>query len=307
MVSGVLIYTDPAEDGNMTIEAGLEPYPHGPARQPSACVPLRPLRRPSCQLTNDSLTPALPSVQRGSVQFLSIYPGDPLTPFVPAYKNATRLPSSDPSINIPSIPSIPISYQDALLLLKSLNGKGIKRLDKPGFREGGLGYLGVEYWTGPGEDTVELVNVMDDKVTPIWNTYAVIPGHLRDEVVILGNHNDACAFAFFRRFASPIACSRYVGLAGTFGAGDPNSGTASVHEIAKGLGVLLKQGWKPLRTIVLASWDAEEYGLIGSTEVRFVAFPARPQSAHCRRVFPVWRGLFELVARQGRGLSQRRR
>lgn len=118
---GVLIYSDPAEDGNVTVEAGIEPYPHGPARQPS-------------------------SVQRGSVQFLSIYPGDPLTPFVPAHKNASRLPLDSPDLNIPSIPSIPISYEDAIPLLKSLHGRGIKREDKPGFREGGLGYRGVEYW-----------------------------------------------------------------------------------------------------------------------------------------------------------------
>ena len=73
---------------------------------------------------------------------------------------------------------------------------------------------------------------------------AIIPGRISDEVVILGNHNDAW----------------------TFGSGDPNSGTASVHEIVKAFGTLLETGWKPLRTIVVASWDAEEYGLIGSTE-----------------------------------------
>lgn len=144
--SAVLIYTDPAEDGQITLENGYKAYPHGPARQPS-------------------------SVQRGSVQFLSSYPGDPLTPFVPAYKDTKdRLPRDDPEINIPSIPSLPISYEDALPLLKSLNGKGIKMgKDNPeGFREGGLGYLGVEYWSGPGEEIVEVINIMEDKVTPIW-------------------------------------------------------------------------------------------------------------------------------------------
>ncbi|KAK4703801.1 N-acetylated-alpha-linked acidic dipeptidase, partial [Phenoliferia sp. Uapishka_3] len=221
--AGCIVYTDPAEDGEVTAENGYEVYPNGPARQPS-------------------------SVQRGSVQYLSIYPGDPLTPFTPAYKNATnRLPRDDPSINMPTIPSFPISYQDALPLLKSLNGKGYQMRDASKgkeWKEGGLGYLGVEYWSGPGEDTIKMENIMDDKVTPIWNTMAVIPGRLSDEVVVVGNHNDAW----------------------TFGAGDPNSGTASVHEVVKALGVLLEQGWKPLRTIVLASWDAEEYGLIGSTE-----------------------------------------
>ncbi|KAM0789818.1 hypothetical protein ACM66B_006668 [Microbotryomycetes sp. NB124-2] len=217
--AGIIIYTDPAEDGQFTVENGHKAYPDGPARQPS-------------------------SVQRGSAQYLSIYPGDPLTPFEPAYKNATRLPKDSSDINIPSIPSIPISYKDALPLLKSLNGRGTRRTGSDGRREGGLGYMGVEYFSGPSEEIVELDVQMNDTVTPIWNTYAVIPGHVRDEVVVIGNHNDAW----------------------TFGAGDPNSGTAAVHEVVKALGDLLKRGWKPMRTILLASWDAEEYGLIGSTE-----------------------------------------
>lgn len=74
----------------------------------------------------------------------------------------------------------------------------------------------------------------------------LIPGSISDEIVVVGNHNDAW----------------------TLGAGDPNSGTASLHEIVKAFGILHKGGWKPLRSILIASWDAEEYGLIGSTEVR---------------------------------------
>lgn len=73
---------------------------------------------------------------------------------------------------------------------------------------------------------------------------AVIPGHLDSEAVVMGSHRDAW----------------------NFGAGDPVSGATTVHEVVKGLGKLLKTGWKPLRTIVVVSWDAEEYGLIGSTE-----------------------------------------
>jgi N-acetylated-alpha-linked acidic dipeptidase len=76
------------------------------------------------------------------------------------------------------------------------------------------------------------------------DTMAVIPGHITDEVVVIGNHRDAWVL----------------------GAGDPNSGTAAHNEMVRGFGKLLSKGWKPLRTIVLASWDAEEYGLIGSTE-----------------------------------------
>ncbi|GAA5982736.1 hypothetical protein JCM10908_006765 [Rhodotorula pacifica] len=227
---GVVIFTDPIEDGDVieSPSSGYAAYPAGPARAPS-------------------------SVQRGSVQYLSLYPGDPLTPGQPSYNpslpNAPdRLPRDGEEINIPSIPSIPLSYEDAIPLLKSLNGKGFKLEDerdgKPkGWKEGGLRDRGVEYWTGPGEEEVELTNVVDEKVTPIWNTYAIIPGQT-DEVVILGNHHDAW----------------------TFGAGDPNSGTASVHETVRAFGALLEKGWKPLRTIMLAAWDAEEFGLIGSTE-----------------------------------------
>ncbi|KAK4056363.1 Vacuolar protein sorting-associated protein 70 [Microbotryomycetes sp. JL221] len=217
--AGVLIYTDPIEDGEVTVEKGYKPYPHGPARQPS-------------------------SVQRGSVQALSIYPGDPLTPGKPAYKNAERLERNGSASNIPTIPSLPISYSDAIPLLRALNGHGIQRTGTDGHKEGSLGFAGVQYFTGPSPEFVELNVEMDDKVTKIWNTYAIVPGHIESEVVVLGNHNDAWSF----------------------GSADPNSGTAAVHEVVKAFGHLLKNGWKPMRTILLASWDAEEYGLIGSTE-----------------------------------------
>ncbi|GAA5854006.1 hypothetical protein JCM8547_008190 [Rhodosporidiobolus lusitaniae] len=225
----VLIYTDPVEDGEVTLENGYEAYPEGPAREPS-------------------------SIQRGSAQYLSLYPGDPLTPSLPAYNpslphSPPRLPRSSPSVNIPSIPSLPLSYEDAVPFLRLLNGKGVRLEDvregKPeGWREGGLGGRGVEYWTGPSEGEVEVVNSVEEKVTAIWNTYALIPGHISDEVVVLGNHHDAWGF----------------------GAGDPSSGTAAVHEIVCTLGALRRKGWRPLRTVLVAGWDGEEYGLIGSTE-----------------------------------------
>jgi N-acetylated-alpha-linked acidic dipeptidase len=88
---------------------------------------------------------------------------------------------------------------------------------------------------------VHLVNEVNTRVTPVWNTLAVVPGHITDEVVIVGNHRDAWV---------P-------------GGADPNSGTASQYELVRGLGELIKKGWKPLRSIILASWDAEEYGLVG--------------------------------------------
>ncbi|KAJ9116409.1 hypothetical protein QFC22_004851 [Naganishia vaughanmartiniae] len=212
---GCLIYSDPGDDGEMTIENGFDVYPDGPARNPS-------------------------SVQRGSVQFLSSYPGDPSTPGYPAYANATRVEGG----NQPSIPSLPISYADALPLLKTLEGKGklAQEVGQSGDWPGGL--KDVEYFTGPSEKQIRFINEVDTKVTPIWNVFATIPGHIRDEVVVIGNHRDAWVL----------------------GGADPSSGSASVNEIMRGFSALLERGWKPLRTIMIASWDAEEYGLIGSTE-----------------------------------------
>ncbi|EPQ27743.1 uncharacterized protein PFL1_04880 [Pseudozyma flocculosa PF-1] len=211
-----LIYTDPIEDGNVTVGNGYAAYPDGPARHPSA-------------------------VQRGSVQGLSIYPGDPATPEKPSYRNATRL-DPDTADSLPKIPSLPLSYQDARPLLESLRGKGVPARDINDRMPGAL--PGIEYWTGPSDDVAHVENHVDLEVRDIWNTYAVLPGLVDSEVVIMGNHRDAW----------------------TFGAADPNSGTAAFHETIKGLGELYRRGWRPLRTIMFASWDAEEYGLVGSTE-----------------------------------------
>lgn len=108
-------------------------------------------------------------------------------------------------------------------------------------------YKGVEYNVGPSPDNVvlNLVNEVQYVTTPLWNVIGVINGTLVDEVVVIGNHRDAW-------------------IAG--GAGDPNSGSATLNEVIRSFGVAVSKGWKPLRTIVFASWDGEEYGLIGSTE-----------------------------------------
>ena len=171
---------------------------------------------------------------------MSKYPGDPSTPGEPAYKNATRVEGG----NQPSIPSLPISYEDAIPILNALKGHGTPAGNISEDWVGGLGFYGVEYYTGPSEVELHFVNEVNTRVMPIWNTMAVIPGHISDEVLVIGNHRDAWVL----------------------GAGDPNSGTAAHNEMVKGFGALMAKGWKPLRTIVLASWDAEEYGLIGSTE-----------------------------------------
>ena len=143
---------------------------------------------------------------------------------------------------------MPISYQDALPILKSLNGHGPNVSDfNKYWQGGGLGYKGVEYNVGPSPAglVLNLVNEQDYVTTPTWNVIGIINGSLPDEVVIFGNHRDAW-------------------IAG--GAGDPNSGSAALNELVRSFGVALAHGWKPLRTIVFASWDGEEYGLLGSTE-----------------------------------------
>lgn len=158
------------------------------------------------------------------------------------------MPREDPSHAIPVIPSVPISYMDALPILKALNGHGPNYKDfNEYWRGGGLGYKGVEYNIGPSPPNLalNLVNEQEYVTTPLWNVIGIINGTLQDEVIILGNHRDAW-------------------IAG--GAGDPNSGSAAMNEVVRSFGVALSKGWKPLRTIVFASWDGEEYGLIGSTE-----------------------------------------
>jgi len=217
---GVVLYTDPGDDGEVTEKNGHLGYPDGPARNPS-------------------------SVQRGSVLFLSFAPGDPTTPGYPSKPGCPRQPVDHA---IPHIPSIPISYMDALPLLKALNGYGpeASSFDKT-WHGGGLGYKGVHYNIGPSPDTVvlSLVNEQEYVTTPLWNVVGIINGTIPDEVIILGNHRDAW-------------------IAG--GAGDPNSGSAALNEVIRSFGVASQAGWKPLRTIVFASWDGEEHGLVGSTE-----------------------------------------
>ncbi|KAI1001507.1 putative glutamate carboxypeptidase [Podosphaera aphanis] len=218
---GVVLFTDPGSDGAVTAENDVAEYPKGPARQPS-------------------------SVQRGSTQFLSFAPGDPTTPGYPSKPGVPRQPVGTA---IPSIPSIPISYLDAIPLLTALNGHGPvpEKLNKWWQKDLGLKSKGVQYNVGPSppELVLNLVNEQDYKITPIWNVIGIINGTLSNEVVILGNHRDAW-------------------IAG--GAGDPNSGSAALNEVIRSFGQAISKGWKPLRTIVFASWDGEEYGLLGSTE-----------------------------------------
>lgn len=153
----------------------------------------------------------------------------------------------DPHHYIPSIPSLPISYADALPLLRALNGHGLSASDLGGdWSNGGLYHEGVEYYIGPAPGiVVNLVNEVKYDIVPQWDVIGRIDGYIKDETVLVGNHRDAW-------------------IAG--GAGDPNSGSAALLEMARSFGKMLESGWKPARTIILASWDGEEYGLLGSTE-----------------------------------------
>lgn len=159
------------------------------------------------------------------------------------------MPRLSPEDSTPQIPSIPISYADALPILKSLNGHGPKPSDLNKWWQQNLGlrYKGVEYNVGPSPDNLvlNLYNQQNYTTTPVWNVLGVINGTLPNEVIVIGNHRDAWMIG---------------------GAGDPNSGSSVLNEVVRSFGKALEKGWKPLRTIVFASWDAEEYGLIGSTE-----------------------------------------
>ena len=212
---GVLIYSDPQDDGYYKGDA----YPIGPWRPETG-------------------------VQRGSVQYLFKYPGDPETPGV---ASTLDLPDSARVKNItgpngdqPAIISIPISYHDAAPILQALKGAGRAP-------QGWQGALPFRYHLGPaaGRVKVHLVSQQDYQRRIIWDVIGKIKGsEYPDEWVVVGNHRDAWVY----------------------GAVDPSSGTAAMLESVHGIGALLEQGWRPKRTIVFCSWDAEEEGLIGSTE-----------------------------------------
>jgi N-acetylated-alpha-linked acidic dipeptidase len=175
-------------------------------------------------------------VQRGSVADMPYYSGDPLTPGVGATKNAKRLKIEE-APTITKIPVLPISYADAEPLLAALNG----RVAPDGWRGG----LGITYHVGPGPAKVHLKVKSNWDLKPVYDVIGQIPGSTNpDEWVIRGNHHDAWVN----------------------GAEDPTSGMVAVLEEGRALGELLKQGWKPKRTIILCAWDGEEPGLLGSTE-----------------------------------------
>ncbi len=194
------------------------------------------------------------AIQRGSVQFLSRGPGDPSTPFGPSIAGAKRIPidatlglsrtqewQKEMGLKLENyyamIPSLPLSYQTAHEILKVLAG--------PNVPTGWQGGLPLPYHVGPGPAEVVFGVAMNYRLRKIWNVIATIPGTIEPERwVLIGNHRDAWVY----------------------GAVDPGSGTAATLEMCRAIGSAVKAGWKPRRTLVYASWDAEEYGLVGSTE-----------------------------------------
>lgn len=205
---GVLIYSDPEDDGYYR----GDPWPDGPWRPATG-------------------------VQRGSVQYLFKYAGDPETP---GFASTLDLPDSARKSmygNQPHIISIPLSYHDAAPILEAMKG--------PSVPQGWQGALPFRYHIGAGGVKVHLVSDQDYERRIIWDVIGTVKGsEYPDAPVILGNHRDAWVF----------------------GAVDPSSGTAAMLEAARGVGALLKTGWRPKRTIVFCSWDAEEFGMMGSTE-----------------------------------------
>ena len=178
-------------------------------------------------------------VQRGSIGFMFQFPGDPTTPgvaSVPSLPDSKR-ESPAQSEQLPKIPVTPLSYADASPILEHLGGP-------PSPREW-QGALPFTYHVGPGPAKIRMHLKQDYQLRTIWDVIGKVTGTSSpDEWVVAGNHRDAWVY----------------------GAVDPNSGTAAMLEAVHGVGELLKSGWKPKRTIVIGSWDAEEEGLIGSTE-----------------------------------------
>lgn len=204
---GCLIYSDPRNDGFYQGDV----YPKGAYRNENG-------------------------VQRGSVMDMPLHPGDPLTKGIGATKNAKRIDRKN-APTLTKIPVLPISYADALPLLRNLDGAVVP--------EAWRGSLPIAYHFGGRAPTVKMKLEFNWDVKKIYNVIAKMPGFERpDQWIIRGNHHDAWVN----------------------GADDPISGMVAEMEEARAIGELVKTGWRPKRTIVYAAWDAEEQGLIGSTE-----------------------------------------
>ncbi|MEU8304733.1 M28 family peptidase [Actinomadura sp. NPDC048955] len=176
-------------------------------------------------------------IQRGSIAQIQLAAGDPQTPGWPSVKGARRVPPSEAPMLKGLVPTTPISYGAAGPLLRALKGKEVPRE-----WQGGLPFT---YRFGPGGTRAHLDLRNTFQVRPLWDVIVRIPGSEHPEQeVMLGAHHDSWAY----------------------GSSDNLSGTENVLQVGRALGTLLKKGWRPKRTVVLATWDGEEYGLFGSTE-----------------------------------------
>jgi N-acetylated-alpha-linked acidic dipeptidase len=205
---GTLIYSDPADDGYTQDD----PYPVGGARPPHG-------------------------VQRGSVEDMTLYPGDPLTPGIGATANAKRLTRETAPVLL-KIPVLPISYADASKIIEHLQGPVVT-----GNQRGALGM--TYHWGGTDAVKVHLAVKSDWSLKPVYDVIAKLPGKIYpDQWVVRGNHRDGWVM----------------------GAADPLTGHVAMMDEARALGAMYRSGWRPDRTIVYTSWDGEEPGLLGSTE-----------------------------------------
>ncbi len=204
--AAVLIYSDPADDGYRN----GDPYPQGPWRPASG-------------------------IERGSIQYTFLYPGNPLSP--PGRPASAETPlnlENRQGTNLPRIPTLPISWRDAAELMAYVAGPKVPRDWQGG--------MPLTYHAGPGPAEAHLKLSMHLETRTIYDVIARLAGQT-DSWVLAGNHHDAWVF----------------------GAADPGSGTAVLLELARSLGALKRAGWTPRRTILFCSWDAEEFGLVGST------------------------------------------
>ncbi|HEV8383875.1 MAG TPA: M28 family metallopeptidase, partial [Candidatus Acidoferrales bacterium] len=175
-------------------------------------------------------------IQRGAITYDFIVPGDPLTPGWASLPDAKRIPIAEAQ-SVPKIIAVPLSWRDAKPLLANMDG--------PLAPQAWQGGLPIKYRLGGAAVRVHLKVDMDTSVVPNYVVEGRIRGsELPDEWIVLGNHRDAWVF----------------------GGVDPSSGTASQLELTRALGDMLKKGIRPKRTIIMCSWDGEEYGLTGSTE-----------------------------------------
>ncbi|MBP1634846.1 MAG: Glutamate carboxypeptidase, partial [Acidobacteria bacterium] len=205
--AGILIYSDPAEDGFTRGRV----FPDGPWGPES-------------------------HLQRGAITYDFIVPGDPLTPGWPSLPGARQVKPAD-ARSLPKIAGLPLSWKDARPLLENMDG--------PVAPKAWQGGLPIEYRLGGGRVRVRMKIEMDNRVSPNYVVEGRIRGQdLPDEWIVLGNHRDAWVF----------------------GGVDPASGSASMMEVTRAMGEMLKAGTRPRRTLVFCSWDGEEVGLTGSTE-----------------------------------------